>query len=486
VNRRACVIALLVSTQALAQSEGAAVGRNSAALPGVHRVGIARPSEVGLSGALTLGYGLTEPQVSESSAHHRALVVPAASVTPLPWLTLAALAECRYDVHPGGDDGFVADPQALARVGTSHGSFHFGAELGAWFPGSESIATTLDAISPHVQLLAGTSRGSLAIGAQVGFRWDRSAAAGDSAARLSRGDRLALGLSDSNAVLAGIGAAYRLGATELLLETSADMLVGSDAPRFARSPLRAAVGARHHPGRALELQLLIETSLSARPASAPTDPLVPVEPRLQALAGAVYTFGFAPVAPSRPPVKAIVAKPQAPVVPRPAAPPPAGSVRLTIVDAQGAPVLVAEVELSLADGTLRRLTNDNGNYLLMDVPTGPATLTIRTPEGEPITREIDVGAGSPLEISIELPKRGPVPGQLRGLIRSLNGAALPAAILVEPLGLEIKTDAQGYFEADLPPGKYNIVIESSGYRSQRRAVDVQSNGVVVINADLHK
>jgi hypothetical protein len=69
-------------------------------------------------------------------------------------------------------------------------------------------------------------------------------------------------------------------------------------------------------------------------------------------------------------------------------------------------------------------------------------------------------------------------------VRSFNGKPLPATIKVEPLGLEAKTDADGTFQIDVPPGSYEVIVVSPGFAGQRRPVQVEENGVTILNADL--
>jgi hypothetical protein len=57
-------------------------------------------------------------------------------------------------------------------------------------------------------------------------------------------------------------------------------------------------------------------------------------------------------------------------------------------------------------------------------------------------------------------------------------------VRVEPAGAETQTDAEGFFQIDVPPGQYEVVIEAPGYQPQRRAVKVEQQGVVIVNADL--
>jgi hypothetical protein len=64
--------------------------------------------------------------------------------------------------------------------------------------------------------------------------------------------------------------------------------------------------------------------------------------------------------------------------------------------------------------------------------------------------------------------------------------ATRARVRIEPLGTEIQTDPAGNFQADVPPGKYEVVVEAPGHRAQHRHVDVAADGVVILNADLSR
>ena len=77
-------------------------------------------------------------------------------------------------------------------------------------------------------------------------------------------------------------------------------------------------------------------------------------------------------------------------------------------------------------------------------------------------------------------------GQLRGLIRSFKGQGLQSAVRVEPLGVEARTDEEGAFAVDVPPGTYQVKIVTKGYKTQTREVRIEKNGVTVLNADLRR
>jgi hypothetical protein len=87
----------------------------------------------------------------------------------------------------------------------------------------------------------------------------------------------------------------------------------------------------------------------------------------------------------------------------------------------------------------------------------------------------------------------PPRGQIRGLVRSLKGTAVAAEIGIEsenaadgaaaPEKEDLHAD-DGRFEIDVAPGRYRVTIAATGYQTQTREVDVEENGVTVLNVDL--
>ena len=79
-------------------------------------------------------------------------------------------------------------------------------------------------------------------------------------------------------------------------------------------------------------------------------------------------------------------------------------------------------------------------------------------------------------------------GTLRVLTRSFTSEPLVANVLVnEPSGRkagEGKSDASGRFELALRPGRYVVTISAPGYRPHRRDVQIERNGVAIMNVDM--
>ena len=83
------------------------------------------------------------------------------------------------------------------------------------------------------------------------------------------GDRLALGVSDFDAVLPGAAASYDVGVWQLFGEWSWEALVGGGAPSASRWPMRLGAGGRTPVSRSLDLEVMLEASPSGRPSMPP-------------------------------------------------------------------------------------------------------------------------------------------------------------------------------------------------------------------------
>jgi len=474
---------LVVSSPTLrAQEESraaASLGDTAWALPGIVRVGVpggpARP--VALAGFA--GYGYTEPQTSSDGAHHRLAGSAAVGVAPVQGLELALRFDGRYDHHSdaGGYGSAVGDPRFLARYGAAvGGGFRLGGEAVVWLPGQQAPSVAFDATTLDAKFLgAWQSPSGPTVAATVGFRWDHSAHAAPDLARLRYGDLLALGLSDFDALLAGLGASFPIDRTELLGEVSADALLGSGSPGIAESPIRITAGARYRLLDSLALQGLAEVSPSGRPAVAADRPLVPIEPRFSVTVGLVYRFvsGEAPApaeAPSAPP-------------PPETTTPALATLVVRVVGDSGQPVPDASVQVEAADGSRAAEASGDGSYRLEGVPEGDAKVTVTASGFVKAEQTVHVAPPSAGPVEIRL-AAAPPSGQLRGLIRSFAGKGIAATVRVDPLGAQVKADAQGAFTLDVPPGDYEVTIRAPGFADQRRKVHVDRNGVTVVNAEL--
>ena len=449
-------------------------------------VAAASPRRLLLAGAV--GYGITESQQDAPGSHHRVAGQAGATLTPWHGVDVGVSTQFRHDAHAhdelGSDQASNLSSGLAVRVGERWESgFHLGLELSARFPGGDDMSHSLEnpALDGHLLAAYLPERAPWSLGMLAGYRYDRTAAAVDDPHSFRPGDRLALGLSSFDAIPLGVGADYRTGATRWLTELSTDLLIGAGAPPAQQSPWRIGAGARHELRDDLALTWMTETSLSSRPPSGGDAPLTPIEPRFQLLVGVAYAlFDRDRVAEKAPPPR-VLARPPAPkpVVLAPA------SLQVKVTTADGYPLSDATVELEIDSRVLTVPHEHLESYGLAELTPGTAVLRVSAPRLKPARQELQLQSGTPLQVAIQL-EAAPPSGQLQGLVRTLDGQRLQARIRIEPSGAELETDPSGTFSADVAPGRYEVSIESPGYETQRRQVEVRPDGVVVLNADLSR
>ena len=492
------------------QDVASTVGASASGLPGLGRVAVAAPKELPHAGAAVgMGYGFTEAQSvpsAESGPHHRALGTLALMAQPLRFLAAAVVLDGRYDAHPddvlGSSSSTVGEPRLFVRANEAVGrSFALGAQLGVWVPGGEAPSLRFEAATLDALLLAtyAPPGSDFALALNAGYRIDRSAQVlgARDRPRLRAGDRLALHLSDSDAILLGLGASKRLGSheaapsrVELLGELTWDVLVGANAPAALESPLRLGLGARYHVKEddesfgALQLEARTELSLSARPSSGPNDALVPIDPRFAIIFGVRWT----PALGARPkPTSKVDGAAGTGSAGGPGTTLVASALRGRVTAAEtGAAIPSAHVTVTSDDpaqpGERTAETGADGSFEVNELRPGRVHLVVKASGFDDASADAVVTATAAVVDMVM--KKAIKPGQLRGLVRSFNGKALAATIRVEPLGVEAKTDADGTFQIDVPPGSYEVIVAATGHAGQRRPVQVEENGVTILNADL--
>ena len=439
----------------------------------------------------TAGYGYTESLGPIQGSHARYGGTLGVGVVPLEWLALSARVEGRLDIHPpvpeGPDKTLVGDPRFLARLGHPlNREFALGGSVGLWVPGAKAPSLRLSAATIDMKALAAyrPNQGRFSLLGSLGFRLDNSQNAAPDLRRLRPGDRLSLSLSDYNAVLAVLGAAYTFERkAEVFVELSADVLVGKNAPALTQSPLRASLGGRYFLSEMLQLELMLTASLSQRPRMTESAPLVPVEPRVYVTTG--LRFGL----PSR--ARAAELATTEPVeAPSPqVAGPPIANVTGSILEASGAALPEAHVTLHAGEEQREAFTDKEGRYLLADAPLGPSVMSVSAAgfisQEWDITVAPDMPALEPRSLS-----PAAATGLLRCLTRTFGSEPLKAQIVVrDGKRREVargESNAQGHFEVAIPEGVYHVVITASGYLPHRRTVNVSSNGVAILNVDMRE
>ncbi|MDB4985164.1 MAG: hypothetical protein JWN04_342 [Myxococcaceae bacterium] len=502
-TRRRCALALALcawfscSLGAVthAQIDDTREGMTSNGLCGIGLTGYPTcPKRVGL--AATGSYGYTESVGPVHGAHQRLGGTLGAGYAPFSWLSVALRFDGRLDIHPKDDRGTdttgTGDPRLFLRSGYQlNRDFSVGGEAVVWFPGNKAPSFKPRATSVDLKAMAAWTPHALPVSvlAYVGYRLDQSAESAPDLRRLRPGDRVTIGLSDSDAVLLAVGATTRaIKRAELFGELSLDYLVGSQAPKFSQSPLRAMLGARGFLNKKLQGEVSTMIGLSGRPSVATSAPLVLIEPRFLLNIGVRYGFDLSPPpAPDtrdKPGDTLASDEPRVPAVQT-------ASISGTLVDGSDAPLPDVRVVLTPAPPAPARetVTDGDGRYAFDDVPVGPATLEAAAPGFESQQWTLDVRPQMAPEAKRPLVRKGNT-GTLRLLTRTFASDPLSAAVLIRDLrGHKVvadKTNAEGLFEFDLPPGQYVVMISAPGYRPHRREVQIERYGVAILNVDMRE
>ena len=419
------------ATETSVESKSAAASEPRA----LARVTVAGPGPRSLTFIAASGYGYTESVLGSGDRHDRAMARLGAEGRPTPWLGLSLRFDGRYDHHsiPGqaADSGMVGDPRVQIRADHALASgFAIGARAGIWFPGGNAPSIDLGATTPELVAMASHSSSGpslpITVAMNLGYRSDHSARTATDASMLSASDRSALGVSAFDAVLMGASASAGRGRVRGYAEWTWDLLVGNGSPAPLTSPMIIGAGVRVAAAESLGVEVAAELSPSRRPEMNATAPLVPIAPRLAAWVGLTYAFGVTRAVPAPQPPAAEATPPtkEPPVkVAQPAVPDPA-------------PAMAGEDD----------------------------------------------------------PKPSLPGGQIRCYIRSLRGRTVEAEVEVREVGHEAgNADASapqalhardGRFELDVVPGSYEVRVSAPGYESQRRRIQVEQNGVTLLNVDL--
>ena len=461
------------------------------------------------------GLGRRTGLLGPTEKFNRAIGDLAFAYAPIDDLTLGLSLDGYYDRHWGiptsGDDGYVGNPHLLVRYARPVGSLSVGAQLGLWIPGANAPSLRGSATTVDLRAVATATAGPARISVDAGYRIDNSAnsVSGGLAgiAQLSLQDRVSLGVSEYNAVLAGLRAEVPVNRLWLAAEVSLEDYVGSPPKGGATLEngsllLRGAVEAGMHLndtwGLLAYLQVAKSPGIESSQVMADSIPIVPYEPSGTVGLGLLATFG------GRGHGSLYAEKdchrhnpPDCPAVKVPIT----ADISGTVVDDSGKPMIGAQVTLTLKNSQIPpTATDEKGAYAFRGVPIGQSIddRTVLDETGIAVNVTLDgkkpgtgsiatVAAGAntvpPITLEAALP-----PGQLRGLVHALPAgkAIANATITVEPGGQKIETGADGSFSLDLQPGTYTMTVTAKGFAAQKLDVTIDPNGVAIKNIDLHR
>jgi hypothetical protein len=470
--------ALLVARAA--HADVARVGGGPDALPAVYEVPVAAPTPLGFAARLGLNYGLTESVLNADDTHHRAQLDAAGSLTPLPWFAASLRLLTRYDGHVGAakatDDGVITEAHAGARAAVDiNSTLRSGLDLSLWFPGADTAGHSARALSGDLQWMLTylPGRSPFTVGLAAGLRVDRTKYSGGDPSMYTAADRLALGVSDSMyAARIGLALSYRIGTFDLLAEWAWKLYFDY----AAESPMWLRAGVRYRVSRLWQLEAMLGVSPSPRPSLAADAPATLIEPRFSAGFAAALAFPWETSASAlerqEPELEAEPAAVQLPA-----------AVRGKVQTSGATGIAGAKVELRRGTEQRQVVSDAAGDFTIDELAAGAYQLSVSASgwsahEG---TLELRAGANPALEITLkrELPQ-----AQIRGTVRSFDGAPLKASISIPALHVEQSSRDDGTFEVDVAPGEYALTVKARGFRSQTRRARVEQNGVAILIVEL--
>ncbi len=437
---------------------------------------------------------MTEDFTDSGRAHRRIDASLAFGLPATDWLSVAAKVYGRYDSHPfdseGADDSWSGVPTLSLRAFDDSSELSYGLELLADFPGNDAPSVQLDATTV-------TARGLLAyeptasqwlVAANLGYRMDNGAKAAPDPTTLRQGDRIALGINEYDAVVGSAGFGYRVSKGLLMLDFSAEILLGAE--KQASSPKRVALGYRHQLSDLFQLEGVLHANLNSQPPVAGDSPLIAVEPRGGAWLGLRVAFGGdSPTAETEPQETAPDQQqddPQAPSEPA-AAEVNRAPVHGTILDASGQPLAQVDVTVRVGGEEFTTVTDQDGAYRFEGLPFGEAEVEATTVDYQPAKTKATVGGdGAEVELPALKMQLEALGAQIQGLVQTFAGKPLAAQIKISPPGKVYSAGADGHFTIDVTPGRYTVEISAKGYSRQKHVVNVEEKAVVVVNADLRE
>jgi hypothetical protein len=353
-------------------------------------------------------------------------------------------------------------------------------------PGKDAPSVAFNAISIEARGLLSLAAGPGTFSVAAGFRLDNSAKSvvddngDDNRMLLTAEDRVSLGVSDFNAVIAS--AHYQLPVGNKAYvggEGSLDLFLGTDDfDNKAPGPIirLAATGGLHltHQWTAFAfLQFAKVPKLDFADVTAGNIILIPYEPTLTGGIAIAAHFGGPKHGrvgngledrPDKIPVSVDVL----------------ADITGVVTDDGGKPMAGAKVTLKTKTKTGSYVTDGNGEYTVKGVPIGKtiegkttlddtgAEITIEVEGKKPKQKTLTLVAGANKVDVITLDPTLP-PGQFKAVVRAA-GTGKPLAgvtVKLDPGGASAVSDDQGNISIDVQPGTYKATaVGANGYKDQ--------------------
>jgi hypothetical protein len=505
-----CLSVVVAPVVALAQSSRDAVpppqAVGYAAMPGGLHAPSAETLTKGVVEVSTYGgFGQRKSLLGSTSKFTRGLGSVGVAFAPTSLITVGLSLDGYFDKHDDGShqDGFVGNPNLVVRIVKPIGNLRVGGQLGIWVPGGDAPSVKLGATTVDARALLALKAGPGWLSFSGGYRLDNSYESVDDPMSLTPQDRVSLGVSEFDAVLAGVHLGLPLGAKAFVnVEGTVDYFVGEGVTPSGGIAAHEAPGALFRFGGNVGYHLTDQYALfafvegSKVPHISSADRfmddirLIPYTPTIAGGLGFSARFGG-----PKPPAGDVTRNRTQQDIPLDAY----ADVSGVVVDDTGAPLAGAKVEVKLKSRTGTAVTDAQGAWKIEKLTIGhtvngvttlddaAAEITVALDGKKPARQTLVLAQGgnaiAPTALDPDLP-----PGQILGLVRGA-GSGSPiagATITVEPGGYTATTDAEGNFTIAVPPGEYKVKATAPGLKQQILDAKVEINAPVLKNFELRK
>ncbi|MEZ4635124.1 MAG: carboxypeptidase regulatory-like domain-containing protein [Caldilineaceae bacterium] len=158
----------------------------------------------------------------------------------------------------------------------------------------------------------------------------------------------------------------------------------------------------------------------------------------------------------------------------------AGELTGVVRGTDSTPIAAATIHgVNLDTGDVFTNTTDSQGFFSLSAPAGKYNLTVSHPYFETKTvvdQRVIAGALTTVNVPMASKTLALFMGQVRNGDQPVAGARI---YFKDLLTLEATSDADGYFNFNLPPGTYTLAVEAHGYKYAERSVTVTAQGAGV-------
>jgi hypothetical protein len=157
-----------------------------------------------------------------------------------------------------------------------------------------------------------------------------------------------------------------------------------------------------------------------------------------------------------------------------------------VIDGDGPGAPLADVIISMA-GQPVATTDARGTFTIDALPAGLVRLRLGRTGLRWLEEVVSVPPEGEARLEAVLESTaGPMPATLIGLVRDDDGAPVAAQVSIVERALTAVADERGQFRFELPPGRYTVVIEATGFVTQRKVLRAAPGEQNIYNLDLHR